>query len=363
MMAEEASAANVEIVVLASSSEDCAVDRCSQVVLGQPTSREALQNLREASDVITFDHELVSLPVLRQFEAEGAVVRPSADALAHSVDKAHQREAFRAAGLPVPAFHLVRNGDLSGVEDFLESLSGPPVVKTATGGYDGRGVLFPTSRDETLALLSEMPGQVDIVLEERVDLVAEVAQMIARGVSGDVVTYPLVTTVQADGMCNEVRFPSDLDQALHDEADVLTRTIAHTIGLVGVMAVEYFVTPQGLVINELALRPHNSGHWSIEGCETSQFVNHLLAVSGQPLRPTTPQAPAAVMVNVVGADAPGSIADAKAVAGAFVHDYGKSWRPGRKLGHVTVVGATVEEAKVTAWKSARAYGTSTKESS
>jgi 5-(carboxyamino)imidazole ribonucleotide synthase len=128
------------------------------------------------------------------------------------------------------------------------------------------------------------------------------------------------------------------------------------------MAVEYFVTEAGLVVNELALRPHNSGHWTIEACTTSQFANHLLAVSGQPLGPTTPLVEAAVMVNVVGADQPGSLEAAQAVAGAHVHDYGKSWRPGRKLGHVTVVGDDPAALRVTAWKSAHAYGTQSQES-
>jgi 5-(carboxyamino)imidazole ribonucleotide synthase len=185
--------------------------------------------------------------------------------------------------------------------------------------------------------------------------------MVARGVDGTVSVYPLVTTVQRDGMCSEVQFPTDLEPALVAEADALTLRIAELVDLVGVMAVEYFVTPTGLVINELALRPHNSGHWTIEGCATSQFANHLLAVSGHSLGDATPVVPCAVMVNVVGAEQPGSLARAIEVAQAHVHDYGKSWRPQRKLGHVTVVGNDLDHARSIAWASAHAYGTSTQE--
>ena len=145
------------------------------------------------------------------------------------------------------------------------------------------------------------------------------------------------------------------------EADRLGRKIANLVGAVGVLAVEFFVSDRGLVVNEIALRPHNTGHWTIEGARTSQFANHLLAVSGRALGSTEPLVAAAVMVNVVGADEPGSIDRASQVPGAHVHDYGKSWRSGRKLGHVTVVGDDAAAAHVRAWESARAYGTGTRE--
>ena len=161
--------------------------------------------------------------------------------------------------------------------------------------------------------------------------------------------------------CTEVHYPTILGDERCAQASVLTAQIAELVDLVGVMAVEYFVTPEGLWINELAIRPHNSGHWTIEGCATSQFANHLLAVSGQTIGDTSPIVANAVMVNVVGGPTPGSIELATAVPGAFVHDYGKSWRPGRKLGHVTAVGDDFDAAEVTAWKSARAYGTQSQE--
>jgi 5-(carboxyamino)imidazole ribonucleotide synthase len=276
------------------------------------------------------------------------------------VDKAHQRTVFAAAGLPVPDFLVVDNADDPAIDTFVTEHP-LPVVKAATGGYDGRGVLFPTAGDEARAMVASLTNRCTVVIEERVTLLLEVAQMVARGVDGTVSVYPLVTTVQRDGMCSEVQFPTDLEPALVAEADALTLRIAELVDLVGVMAVEYFVTPTGLVINELALRPHNSGHWTIEGCATSQFANHLLAVSGHSLGDATPVVPCAVMVNVVGAEQPGSLARAIEVAQAHVHDYGKSWRPQRKLGHVTVVGDDLDHARSIAWASAHAYGTSTQE--
>ena len=162
-------------------------------------------------------------------------------------------------------------------------------------------------------------------------------------------------------MCVEVRFPAQVEPGVAAEAERLGRRIAELTGAVGVVAVEFFLTTSGLVVNEIALRPHNSAHWTIEGATTSQFANHLLAVSGRALGATNAVVHAAVMVNVVGGDEPGSIDQARTITGAYVHDYGKAWRPGRKLGHVTVVSDDATSAHVRAWESARAYGTETQE--
>jgi len=185
--------------------------------------------------------------------------------------------------------------------------------------------------------------------------------VVVRAVDGSMVLYPLVTTVQSDAMCVEVRYPADASPALGDEAARLGERIARLIDVVGVLAIEFFVSGGQLVVNEVALRPHNSGHWTIEGASTSQFANHLRAVSGQSLGDASPTAAAAVMVNVVGAESPSSLAAARAVEGAYVHDYGKSWRPGRKLGHVTVLGDDATSAHVRAWECALLYGTRTRE--
>lgn len=362
MMGDEARDVGVELTVLATSAQDSAVETAAHVVLGAADDEAALWRLSRVTDVVTFDHELVDLELLERLAARGVVIRPSPAALRFSVDKSVQRSEFSAAGFPLPRHFIVRSDDdLVGLEGWTRDLATAPVLKAARGGYDGRGVLFPSSKPEALTLAREMLQSGNVVVEERVTLLSEVAQLVVRSIDGEVLTYPLVTTVQSDAMCVEVYFPADVDEPLRSRARELGAALAHHVGLVGVMAVEYFATPDALLINELALRPHNSGHWTIEGAATSQFANHLLAVSGQALGPTDATCAAAVMVNVVGAATPGSLEDARHVDGVHVHDYGKEWRPGRKLGHVTAVGNDPDALHVRAWNSARAYGTTTRE--
>lgn len=373
MMGEEAHDVGVVLTVLVTSAADAAAVTADHVLVGDAEDEAALERLSRVSDVITFDHELVDLDVLARLEARGVVVRPSPAALRFAVDKAHQREQFAAAGYPLPAFVVVRDAaDLRVLNGWSRTHGSPPVLKSARGGYDGRGVLFPADDARADLLARELLVRGPVVVEERVTLLGEVAQLVVRSVAGDVVSYPLVTTVQSGAMCAEVRYPADLGDDLHERARDLGTEVARHIDLVGVMAVEFFVTARGLLINELALRPHNSGHWTIEGTATSQFANHLRAVTGQDLGSSEPRCAAAVMVNVVGADAPGSLEAARAVEGVAVHDYGKTWRPGRKLGHVTALtapgspgrdGDAVTAAHVRAWRSARAYGTTTRETS
>ncbi|HUZ42679.1 MAG TPA: 5-(carboxyamino)imidazole ribonucleotide synthase [Acidimicrobiales bacterium] len=360
MMGEAAHGAGVILTVLATSLDDSAVATADAAIIGPPDDVAALDELAALVDVITFDHELVELDQIEALERRGAVVRPDVRALRFAVDKGHQRRVFDAAGIPVPRFIVVSSTSDPMLKGFLDSV-GAPVLKTASRGYDGRGVLFPQSRDETLAMIDELSTVSKVVVEERLALRGEAALVVVRGVNGEFAGYPLVSTVQSRAMCVEVRYPADVDEAMALEANRLGRKIANLVGAVGVLAIEFFVCDRGLVVNEIALRPHNTGHWTIEGARTSQFTNHLLAVSGRALGSTEPIVAAAVMVNVVGAEAPGSIENARLVRGAHVHDYGKSWRPGRKLGHVTVVGDDAPTAHVTAWESARAYGTGTRE--
>jgi len=362
MMGEVAAEVGVEVTVLALSSQDAAISNVDHVIFGAADDEDALVALSRVTDVITFDHELVDLGVLERLEQRGVVVRPSAAALRFSVDKAVQREEFASVGFPIPAcVTLHTTADLTILEAWMSTRDVAVVVKAARGGYDGRGVLFPHSRHEAIEMSRDLLLHGPVVVEERAALISEVAQLVVRSVNGEVVTYPLVTTVQSEGMCVEVRYPATVEESVHEEARRLGVAVAHHIGLVGVMAVEYFVTPRGLLINELALRPHNSGHWTIEGAATSQFANHLRAVSGQTLGDADATSNAAVMVNVVGAEQPGSLDDARQVPDVYVHDYGKAWRPGRKLGHVTTVGNDAAALHVRAWQSARAYGTTTRE--
>jgi len=361
MMGEASDQAGVLVSVLATSEEDSAISTTFDFILGAPDDAVALRALAENVDVITFDHELVDLELLEELEESGYVLRPSSAALRFAVDKGFQRHAFRDATIPVPRFLVVNSSSDTGLREFLDELGALPVVKASRGGYDGRGVVFPSSPSETLSLIDRMSKSGDVVVEERLALRGEVAQLVARAVDGSLMFYPVVDTLQQDGMCVEVRYPSDLDDATKHAAQELSQKVANLVKGVGVMAIEYFVTERGLIVNEVALRPHNTGHWTIEGAATSQFAQHLRAVSGQSLGDVTPLTTHAVMVNVVGASEPGSLDAARGVSDTFVHDYGKSWRPGRKLGHVTALGDEAADPHVRAWTSARAYGTATQE--
>lgn len=361
MMGEAARSVGVHVTVLAGAEDDPAGATCDAVMQGAPGDEAALRKLARDVDVITFDHELVDLAMLEGLETDGVLLRPSSAALRFAVDKAHQRQSFANAHVPVPRFVVVDSSHDDRLLDFLDDLAADPVLKTARGGYDGRGVAFPSSREETLALIAAMSRSGKVVVEERLTLLGEAAQIVARGLDGSLALYPAVTTVQREAMCVEVRFPSDLTEEEVATAGELSTRVANLVPNVGVMAIEYFVTAEGLLVNEVALRPHNTGHWTIEGAATSQFAQHLRAVSGRPLGDVRATAVAAVMVNVVGADRPGSIEAARLVDGTFVHDYGKSWRPGRKLGHVTALGDEPVGPHVRAWESARAYGTVTRE--
>jgi 5-(carboxyamino)imidazole ribonucleotide synthase len=361
MMGEAANDAGVVVTVLAESMDDSAVATSAAVEVGAATDREALLQLAKHVDVITFDHELVDLDVLSELEASGVVLRPNSAALHFAVDKAYQRRTFASAGLPVPRFMVVRTSKDEGLAAFLDELATPPVVKASRGGYDGRGVIFPTSRESAIAAIDELAPRGEVVVEERRTLLSEAAQIVVRALDGSLVFYPVVTTLQREGMCVEVRYPSNLADKELSTLHELSERVANVVHGIGVLAIEYFVTDEGLLINEVALRPHNTGHWTIEGASASQFAQHLRAVSGQALEEVVPRHPYAVMVNVVGGAAPGSLSSAQNVTGTYVHDYGKSWRPGRKLGHVTALGDEPLGPHVRAWDSARAYGTMTQE--
>jgi len=361
MMGEAAPSVDVATIVLATSPQEPAVATCDHAVFGEAKDFEALVELARDCDVVTFDHELVDLDQLKTLEDRGVVVRPSSSALRFAVDKSHQRQRFLEAGLPVPRFVVVHSSADAALAPFLATLDTPPVLKASRGGYDGRGVLFPRDHDETLALVDQLGAAGPVLVEERLTLQSEVAQVLARAPDGSVALYPLVTTTQSRGMCVEVVFPAHVTVQQATRARELAEQISSLIDAVGILAIEFFVVEGELVVNEIALRPHNSGHWTIEGTRTSQFANHLLAVSGRPLGDASPLYEHAVMVNVVGGDEPGSLERARALSDVAVHDYRKAWRPNRKLGHVTSVGDDARAVHVRAWEGARAYGTSTEE--
>jgi 5-(carboxyamino)imidazole ribonucleotide synthase len=354
MMGEAARELPLELVVLAEHPDDPAVAVAAVTLPGSGREADALAALASAADVVTLDHELVDLVAWRALGDAGVAVHPTADALRYAADKAVQREAFARAGLPVPRFAVVT--DVAAADAFAATLPTWPVLKAPTGGYDGRGVWIEETEGPWRAALQQLLASGPVLLEERLTLLGEAAIQIVVATDGSRVLYPIVDTVQRDGMCVETAHPTSFPSWLVREAEDLTQRIADLVEPVGVMAVEFFHTPDGLVVNEIALRPHNTGHWTIEGCATSQFANHLRAVAGLPLGPTDPVA-AAVMVNVVGGDDP---LRTSAPGTAHFHDYHKAWRPGRKLGHVTATGATVADARVQAWAVAEALGSGTR---
>src|SRR4051794_13432966 len=327
--------------VLAENADDAAALVAADVQIGRPDDVDALREFAKACDVLTFDHEHVPSAALRALEKGGVVVRPGSAALLHVQDKLAQRNRLAELGLPVPPFAPVdRPVDVS---RFGDEHGWPVVLKAVRGGYDGRGVWMLDSPPD------ELPPT-PVYVEKRVPLVHELAVQVARRPSGEMRSWPVVETVQQDGICVEVVAPAPrTSPALAGEAERIATRIAEALDVTGVLAVELFEAPGGLVVNELAMRPHNSGHWSIEGAVTSQFEQHIRAVLDWPLGDTAPRAPVAIMVNLLGGprtDLTASLPKAlAAVPEAAVHLYGKHPRPGRKLGHVTVLGDDVSAAR------------------
>jgi 5-(carboxyamino)imidazole ribonucleotide synthase len=336
MCHEAALPLGVELRVLAADPEAPAVAAGASCVLGDPGDLDALHALAEGADVVTFDHEQVPPEHLEALERSGVTLAPSAAAKLFAQDKLHMRRGLERLGFAMPPFAEVRSR--ADVEAFAARHGWPLVGKAPRGGYDGRGVFALPDAAAAEAALEGGP----LLVEPRLPIETEVAVMVARSRTGETAAYPVVETVQRDAMCREILAPWP-DAGTAAESAL---AIAEAIGAVGVMAVEYFVVGGELLVNELALRPHNSGHYSIGGCVTSQFEQHVRAVLGWPLGVTDLVAPAVATVNVVGNAHGGEPSDrvpeALGVPGAHVHLYGKAPRPGRKLGHVTVAGTDAE---------------------
>lgn len=352
MTAAPAAALGVGLRVLASGPEDSAAQVCGDVVIGSHDDLEALRRVADGVSVVTFDHEHVPPDHLRALEASGVVVRPGSAALVHAQDKITMREAIDAAGLPAPRWCRVDTA--ADIDHAGHTLGWPLILKVSRGGYDGRGVWVVDDADAARDLVSQTPLAEGAawLAEERVNFRRELAAQVARSPHGQAVAYPVVRTVQVDGMCSEVVAPCpDLDDERALQAQAIALEVARTLDVTGMLAVEMFDTADGVLINELAMRPHNCGHWSIDGAVTSQFENHLRAVLDLPLGDPRAVAPWSVMVNIVGPDdsedlPPLHEAFAHILArdpGIKVHLYGKAIRPHRKLGHVTVVGDDLED--------------------
>ncbi|MBK0421653.1 5-(carboxyamino)imidazole ribonucleotide synthase [Leucobacter sp. CSA2] len=314
-------------------------------------------------DVITFDHEHVPSFILRELEERGVQVHPRPDALQYAQDKILMREKLEELGVPVPDWAAV--ADEAELQSFLDAHGGRGVVKTARGGYDGKGVRVVSSAVEAqdwFTALDEDGHGGRLLVEELVDFTRELSQLVARRPSGEMRTWPVVETIQRDGVCAEVLAPAPVQNpATLEEAARIGTAVAEGVGVTGVLAVEMFEAADGRVlVNELAMRPHNSGHFSIEGSVTSQFEQHLRAVADLPLGDTTMTAPAAVMVNVLGgpAEGPMPVRYAEALAAhprAKFHSYDKQPRPGRKVGHVTVTGDDLAEVRAQAVAAAAVF--------
>ena len=332
----------IELTVLADSSQDAAVRAGAQPVLAGDSWAEGIRRLADGADVVTFDHENVPPELLDALAAEGLPLVPAPAAKRLAQDKLFARRQLAELGFPVPPFAHATTGEE--ISRFASEHGWPLVAKAPRGGYDGRGVSIVGSPEEAQALLAESPD--GLLLEPKLPIERELAVVVARSAGGEAVAYPVAETVQVDAMCREILVPAPIDDDLADEARELALAVTDTPGAFGVIALELFVVEGRLVVNELALRPHNSGHFTIEGAETSQFEQHLRGVLGWPLGDVTLTAPAVVMVNVVGpqdgSDPRERLPRALAVPGVHVHLYDKSPAPGRKLGHVTVRGEELE---------------------
>ena len=341
MMTPPAINLGLDIKVLAEAEGSSAAMATTQV--GDYNRLEVVREFAKTVDVITFDHEHVPLPVLEALEAEGVKVNPPSKALAFAQNKLSMRKRLGALGLPMPSWAEIQDADA--LEIFIAAHGGVAILKTPIGGYDGKGVRVVRSADDAMDWLTNLAQYGGSLLaEEKVDFVRELAQLSARRPSGEFKAWPLVETIQEHGVCSVVISPApDAEARMLAETAAIAQQVAEGLGVTGVLAVEMFQARDGrLVINELAMRPHNSGHFSIEGSVTSQFEQHLRAVADLPLGSTEPTAEHAVMVNLLGVDDQNNFVQAydKALAAhptAKVHTYGKGPRAGRKMGHVSVV--------------------------
>ncbi|MET7640403.1 5-(carboxyamino)imidazole ribonucleotide synthase [Streptomyces sp. NPDC005438] len=340
----------VRFRLLSDGPRDSAAQVVRDVVVGDYRDLDTLRSFARGCDVVTFDHEHVPTEHLRALEAEGVAVRPGPDALRYAQDKGAMRARLTELGVPCPRHRIVADpAEVTAFATVEEGASGFPVVlKTVRGGYDGKGVWLV--RDEAEAAEPFRAG-VPVLAEERVDFVRELAANVVRSPHGQAVAYPVVESVQVNGVCDTVIAPAPgLSEELSARAQALALGIARELGVVGHLAVELFETPDGRVlVNELAMRPHNSGHWTQDGAATSQFANHLRAVLDLPLGDPRPRARWTVMANVLGGDYPdmyGAYLHCMARdPGLKIHMYGKDVKPGRKVGHVTTYGDDLDQVR------------------
>ncbi|HEX5415660.1 MAG TPA: 5-(carboxyamino)imidazole ribonucleotide synthase [Chloroflexota bacterium] len=363
MTAEAAADLGVEIFILESEAGSPAgqIVGADHEIVGTWRKLDDARALAERVDLITLENEFVDADLLAALVEAGTPVLPGPETLRIIQDKLLQKQTLAARGLPVPAFRPVA----SEIELLAagHDLGWPLVLKARRLGYDGHGnatVNGPTEASAAIARLAGpgAPAPLDLYAEGFVPFAGELAMMVARGRDGACVAYPLAETVQRDHICHEVVVPARVPEAVASRARKIALAAVDAADAVGVVGVELFLLTDGeILVNELAPRPHNSGHYTIEACETSQFGNHLRAVLGRELGSPDLVAPGAAMVNLLGTRqapaAPGGIAQAERVPRAFLHLYGKrEVRPGRKMGHVTALGESPEAALAAARRAA-----------
>ncbi len=339
MLAVPANYLGIEFEVLAQSATDSAAQICN-FVIGDYKNSEEVVAFAKSCDVVTFEHELIPQSVIKEIEKAGVRVYPSSESFIFSQNKIEMRKRCEALGLPNPKWEIHTGEN--------PSLEFPLIAKLPMGGYDGRGVYVLSNIEELENLYATINSP--ILLEEKLEFTYEISVLVARSPHGQAATWPATLTVQTDGICTSTVTPvPDLSEELAIQAQAIALEIAAGISLVGVMAVEMFLVGDHLVINELALRPHNSGHWSIEGAITSQFEQHLRAILDLPLGSTAMVAEYAVMGNLLGGEKtdmyrPYLHLMARSPELHF-HQYGKEVRPGRKIGHVTAIGGDLLELR------------------
>lgn len=352
MMQQAGIELGLTVRLLAGSTGASAAQATADVWLGAYTDEGVVRGVAAGADAVTFDHEHVPNDYLEALIAEGVNVQPQPSALINAQDKLVMRRRMREIGAPVPPFLAVES-----VEDaagFWDATDGAVCLKARRGGYDGKGVWFPATRDDLCALVADLLAEgVPLMAEKKVRLVRELSAMVARTPSGEVASWPVVESVQADGICYLAVAPAPAEtegrRRVVDQAYSLARQVADELGVTGVLAVELFETvdeagqPE-IIVNELAMRPHNTGHWTQDGCVTSQFEQHLRAVLDRPLGSTAPVSATTVMANVLGDDTadpempmPRRMDEVwRRFPTAKIHLYGKDWRPRRKIGHVNM---------------------------
>ncbi|SDM13569.1 5-(carboxyamino)imidazole ribonucleotide synthase [Corynebacterium mycetoides] len=357
MMHTEAIELGLNPRVLAGSVDASAAQVFGDVRIGDYRDLADLEAIASGASAVTFDHEHVPNEHLQALIDAGVAVEPRPEALLYAQDKLAQRTRVSELGAPVPRFAGIASvADASRFYDDVGGAGGAGggvCLKATRGGYDGHGVWFPATREEFEQLVEELLAEdVPLYAEEKVPFKRELSAMVARNRSGDVVAWPVVESRQDGGICRVAISPAPgLEPGLQDECRELAVRIARELDVTGVLAVELFQTADNkIVVNELAMRPHNTGHWTQDGCVTSQFEQHLRAVLDWPLGSAEPTAAYTVMVNTLGGESEPDMPMEQRVSEvmrrypqAKIHLYGKSYRPGRKMGHVNVSGDSLEQ--------------------